>query len=1035
MFRRTCYLILLVALCVPVHAQEIEMPSPNLRQVVRSVLNLPDGHPITPEAMLELRELRAKQNPINDLTGLEYATNLELLTLSSCNISDVRPLAGLTRLQLLNLGANPLVDISPLAGLTGLRTLHLHECNIVDIRPLANLTKLVTLGLPHNNISDFSPLSNLTKLEDLDIRFNPATNYDVLAQLPNGEIRYDEVCVEPPFDIRDRLMGRTFPSVFNAWGKILNRGYVSRDENFAEHDLMWGDVSFELKPKITSEGTWMVGDLDRARNHRAGFAAMNPNMLFLLEIRLVTFPTWWFPESWPHWLRDSQGRWLEGSGRAKVDFAHPEVQDYIVQRALAVERCGLYDGIFIDHGSETYNPLEGYRSFEESLAAKESILQAIRAQARPDFLIITNSGKSTLPHTGKYINGLFMETGVPIALLDHELHPRRMDEALNKIRNTLNWGSENLRPPHVICLEGGAFRKYKPDHPINLQYMRLFTTLGLTHSDGYVLFTDGFPGHQHYWYDFWDADLGMPVGEKGQRYQETDGLYIREFTNGWAVYNHSGKAQDIAVPQKVWAVTSELLNTEHTLSDLDGEIYLKEIPPTDSTDIDGSDIYISDSIHAVPGALLLLDASYNPGSAERWVNLGTAGGGLQAADKLPMVEEGEIEIPAIGFSSRRRYFTATAPRETFGGPVNKNPTLFLGDWTLEFLCKRNGNLFIEEHHFAGFQYHPRESLQGIRLRMGRDGRELELSINADGSYQPRRDLNIFLEESVWTWVTIVSKNGESIIAYQDGVEVSRHPGAHFDDRRALHDISIGANSYEERHRNFNGSFAIVRVYDRALSPDEVLKNISGSAIPDANPADVNDDGAVNILDLVVVAQGFGTDKPEGDVNGDGIVNVFDLVQVAEAIGAGGAAPSAYSLDPSIISAADVERWLAGAQGLGIGDANFQRGIRFLEGLLAALRPKETALLPNYPNPFNPETWIPYHLAREAEVAITIYDTKGTLVRRLALGNQPAGHYAERGKAAYWDGRNNSGEAVASGIYIYQFRAGNYAASRRMVIVK
>ena len=203
----------------------------------------------------------------------------------------------------------------------------------------------------------------------------------------------------------------------------------------------------------------------------------------------------------------------------------------------------------------------------------------------------------------------------------------------------------------------------------------------------------------------------------------------------------------------------------------------------------------------------------------------------------------------------------------------------------------------------------------------------------------------------------------------------------------------------------------------------------------ANPADVNGDSVVNILDLTLVAQAIGTGGAHGDINGDGVVNVFDLVQVAGAIGGGGAAPSADSLDPSIISAADVARWLAGAQGLGVGDANFQRGIRFLQELLAALTPIETALLPNFPNPFNPETWIPYRLARKAEVAITIYDTEGTLVRRLALGNQEAGYYAERGKAAYWDGRNEDGETVASGIYIYQFRAGDYAASRRMVIVK
>ena len=223
-----------------------------------------------------------------------------------------------------------------------------------------------------------------------------------------------------------------------------------------------------------------------------------------------------------------------------------------------------------------------------------------------------------------------------------------------------------------------------------------------------------------------------------------------------------------------------------------------------------------------------------------------------------------------------------------------------------------------------------------------------------------------------------------------------------------------------------------------VNTKHALPNLDGEMylrVKPVNPADVNGDGVVNILDLVAVAQAFGKDGLQGDVNGDGVVNVFDLVQVAGAIGGGGAAPSAYSLDSPIISAADVARWLALAQGLGVGDANFQRGIRFLEGLLAALTPKETTLLPNYPNPFNPETWIPYYLARRTEAAITIYGTKGTPVRRLALGNQAAGYYAERGKAAYWDGRNEDGEAVASGIYIYQFRAGDYAASRRMVIVK
>ena len=100
-----------------------------------------------------------------------------------------------------------------------------------------------------------------------------------------------------------------------------------------------------------------------------------------------------------------------------------------------------------------------------------------------------------------------------------------------------------------------------------------------------------------------------------------------------------------------------------------------------------------------------------------------------------------------------------------------------------------------------------------------------------------------------------------------------------------------------------------------------------------------------------------------------------------------------------------------------------------------LIPKETALLANYPNPFNPETWLPYHLADDAEVVLTIYDTKGVLVRQLDLGHQPAGYYTDWTKAAYWNGGNENGESVASGVYFYQLRAGDYIALRRMAILK
>ncbi len=112
--------------------------------------------------------------------------------------------------------------------------------------------------------------------------------------------------------------------------------------------------------------------------------------------------------------------------------------------------------------------------------------------------------------------------------------------------------------------------------------------MSLTYSDGYVLFTESIK-YTHYWYDFWDADLGRPVGPKAQLYDNCPGLYIREFTNGWAVYNHSGKPQIITLPEKVQAVASGLVNTEHALPNLDGEMYFR-IKPKNRADVNGDGV-------------------------------------------------------------------------------------------------------------------------------------------------------------------------------------------------------------------------------------------------------------------------------------------------------------------------------------------------------------------------------------------------------------------------------------------------------------
>ena len=250
------------------------------------------------------------------------------------------------------------------------------------------------------------------------------------------------------------------------------------------------------------------------------------------------------------------------------------------------------------------------------------------------------------------------------------------------------------------------------------------------------------------------------------------------------------------------------------------------------------------------------------------------------------------------------------------------------------------------------------------------------------------------------------------------------------------------------------TFEVVAVKASAVTLSEVLLSDSATQLsyPDVENGevvvsprvvgDVNSDGVVNIQDLVRVGSSIGQTGPNAaDVNGDGVVNIADLVTVANAFGNAAAAPmignnDGYSLQvrPDL-NAEIVQKWLDMAHAADDGSLAFRRGIAVLEQFLAVLAPKETALLPNYPNPFNPETWIPYQLSSPSDITVCIYDINGNLVRRLALGHQAAGVYQSRSRAAYWEGKNEFDEPVASGVYFYTLTADDFTATRKMLIRK
>ena len=309
----------------------------------------------------------------------------------------------------------------------------------------------------------------------------------------------------------------------------------------------------------------------------------------------------------------------------------------------------------------------------------------------------------------------------------------------------------------------------------------------------------------------------------------------------------------------------------------------------------------------------------------------------------------------------------------------------------------------------------------------------------------------------------------------------------------------------------DGQGALARIQFRSLQPGNGILNLINAKLVNVNAAeihverlsgsvevpnqptwDVNNDGFVNIFDVVLVGQHFGENPPTDervDANRDGVVNILDLVFVGRHYGefvqpaapASDFAPASVEailgffprlrrisdfgikgkrpgLNPSpprspapslprsltlLPLPSDIKWHTVHRALMALQQAPEQPGREmalialqtWLSNSQAKITVEKTQLLENYPNPFNPETWIPYRLATGTDVVITIYDARGALIRRFPLGYQEAGHYVDKGRAFRWDGRSDSGERVSSGRYFYELRAGDYIAVKPMVILK
>lgn len=358
--------------------------------------------------------------------------------------------------------------------------------------------------------------------------------------------------------ISKRITAREFPSVFQAWSRVENLPDVNAIEGIARHDLVWSAISqcglrWDETPRGLAEG-FEPESIKTARKVREKLLGLNPNLILIAEIRYRDAHGSFLPEGHPWWRRNDEGQivkgWAEG-GFLQLDFGNASFCRHVARRAKAVIDSGVADGILLDWWHED----------EDRLA----LIQEIRAAIGDEPLVIANTNDRTAPKTAPYINGFFMEC-----------YRSETAEDWQRIARTLSWAKQHLRRPHVNCVEVW-YRHSRQD----LNLMRAVTTLALTHSNGYCLFSDPnplpTPDHLHDWYPFWDKNLGKPLAPAIKR---PDDATLRAFENGTAVYNPMGNDPvEITFDEGRTSRATGNRGKTHRLPGGDGDIYCKTVDP------------------------------------------------------------------------------------------------------------------------------------------------------------------------------------------------------------------------------------------------------------------------------------------------------------------------------------------------------------------------------------------------------------------------------------------------------------------------
>ena len=1061
----------------------VTIPDANLRAQIAAALNKPPDALITLADMPTLRTLIADNANIRDLAGLQHAINLTTLSLDNNSVTDITPLAGLMQLKTLSLNNNNLWDLKPITGLIRLTTLSLEENSLWDIEPLVALPQLKTLHLRGNLLSDFAFYIHIPAIQargTVVVIDSPPSRDTVVAADPLPQdyrpivrlIYFLPKDRQPQPDIdekMDRLIKdvqvfyanqmeahgldrKTFQIETDATGKAVVHHIIGRFPNGYYNNLpRTSDVWYEIDERFdVSKDVYLVAiDIsseildggDRCGSgqnlgsfggptlipasgpcFRVGVAAHELGHAFGLE------------HDTRRW-----GKWIWTTS----DISDPMTTSFCTAEWLDAHRA-------FNPSQSTANGPTAIEMLPPSLASPPNAIRLRFKVTNPNGLHQAQLHTRELETNvvGGFIGckGLNGSTDTTVEFITTELTPNSKTVWIQYIDVHGNFSRSKRYPIDVAALLPRAEVVSIPD-PNLAKAVR--ETLGLSRDD--VLTTHTMLNLEYLFLN--NPRITAFTGlERAHNLKSLNlkGKYIEGEGNGNsnAISDFSpllGLAQlgvlnlssisfsDVSLLSGLTQLVGLYLR-DNAISDVSSLSNLTQLTQLELLSNAISDISPLSNLTQLRGLQLgrntITDISALSGLTELETLFLSSNAitDISPLSNLTQLTRLNLEDNAISDISSLSNLTQLKTLLLSGNAiVDVAPLVGLNltgsQWDTRELSLQGNPL-----SYASIHTHiPAVQAKGIEIKY--DHRMPTTLVKISGTAQ-QGDINTALtlpfvmevrdqRNRVFAGVpvtfTVTAGRGKLSVTTVTTDAVGR----------AQTTLTLGPNSGPNE----------VRV--TAAQTKDTVTFTASTTEASRLTADINGDGTVNIQDLVLVSSNFGqTGQNSADVNDDGIVNISDLVLVAGAFGEGAAAaPTLHLSDIEGLTAAEVQDLLTQARQMALTGPAYLRGIAVLEQLLTLLLPKETALLPNYPNPFNPETWIPYQVAEPAEVTLHIYSVNGALVRTLTLGYQPVGIYKTRSHAAYWDGRNEQDECVASGVYFYTLSAGNFTATRKMLIQK